>query len=293
MPNSFPAALAADPVFRLRLEARFLNAIGVAAVALAGMVFAKLSLAPGPCVIAGIGLAAAFYTVGKLLARTTGGFAATTNESVAYASYVVWLFAAFDAVSRFGAQGALPYLLCESAVVVALALTFRDKILHGFGVVASLVALGLFGTLWHAWTLTLVAPVVAACYTLSVLYGRTRGGVVTQKQAWWLERIYGTAGYATLMYGTYALGVAPWNTITLAVEALALIAFGFATDKVGHRFSGVVAIFLACAKLWILDLSGAGAGMRTGVGFVAFGVCSVTAGIFYLVEYVWKSKPRA
>lgn len=292
MPNPFSAALAADPIFRLRLEGRFQNAIGIAALALAGMVFAKLSLAPGPCVIAGIGLAAVFYTVGKLLARTTGGFAATTNASVGYAAYVVWLFSGFDAVSRFGMHDALPYLLCESAVVVALALTFRDRLLHGFGVLASVASLALFGSLWQEWTIALVAPVVASCYTLSVLYGHTARGVVTQRQAWWLERAFGLAGYTTLIYGTYALGVAPWNTITMAVEALALIVFGFATDKVGHRFSGVVAIFLACGKLWILDLSGAGAGLRTGVGFAAFGVCSITAGIFYLVEYVWKSKPK-
>jgi hypothetical protein len=293
MPNPFSAALAADPIFRLRLEGRFLNALGVAALALAGMVFAKLSLAPGPCVIAGIALASAFYCVGKLLARTTGGFAATTNESVAYAAYVVWLFAAYDAASGFGAHDALPYLLCESAVVVALALAFRDKVLHAFGVVASIASLALCGSLWQEWSISLVTPVVVACYTLSVVYGGTARGIVTKRQAWWLERAFGLAGYATLIYGTYSLGVTPWNTICLAVEALALIAFGFATDKVGHRFSGVVAIFLACGKLWILDLSGAGAGIRTGVGFAAFCVCSITAGIFYLVEYVWKSKPRA
>jgi hypothetical protein len=304
MTNPFAAALTADPLFRLRLEGRFLNAIGVAALAFAAMVFARLSLAPGPCVLAGIAVAAAFFVVGNLLTRTADKFAATTANSVGYAAYVVWGFAAFDAWTRLGAADALPYLLAESAVVVSLALAFRHRTLHFFGLAAAVGSLALFASQWHEWSYVMVAPVVAACYTLSILYGRmiTHGGLATRvsgkfavsaKEAWYLERSFGAAGYATLIGGTYLLGVAPINTATMAAEALALIVFGFATDKVGHRFSGVCAIFLACAKLWILDLSGAGAGVRTAVGFAVFGVCSITAGIFYLVEYVWKSKPRS
>jgi hypothetical protein len=305
MSNPFAAALTADPLFRLRLEGRLLNAIGVAALAFAAMVFARLSLPPGPCVIAAIAVAAAFFVVGNLLARTADKFAATTAQSVAYAAYVVWGFAAFDAWTRLGGPAALPYLLAESAVLVALALACRHRSLHLVGVACAAASLALFGSQWHDWSYVMVASVVAATYTLSILYGRinTHGGLaavrgsgkfaVSVKEAWYLERAFGVAGYATLIGGTYLLGVAPFNTITMAVEALALIIFGFATDKVGHRFSGVCAIFLACAKLWILDLSGAGAGVRTAVGFAVFGVCSITAGIFYLVEYVWKSKPRS
>jgi len=181
----------------------------------------------------------------------------------------------------------------------------KDGVLQRLGVLAALASLALFGSLYKEWGHLTPALVVLACYGFSLVYGkiRTLGGLknsefvplpattysISAFEAQWLELGAGAAGYFSLLAASYFLMSTPYNTVAWAVEALVLIGFGFATDKVGHRFSGVVAIFAACAKLWVLDLSGAGDGVRTAVGFAAFGVCSITAGIFYLVEYVWKS----
>jgi hypothetical protein len=206
---------------------------------------------------------------------------------------------------QLGVHDAFPYLITQTAVLLAAALLLKDGLLQRLGVLAALGSLALFGSQYKEWNYLTPAAVVIGCYTFSLIYGKIRsmGGLrnsdfvpmgassysISTFEAQWLERGAGAAGYFSLLAASYFLMSTPYNTVAWAIEALLLIGFGFATDKVGHRFSGVVAIFAACAKLWILDLSGASDGVRTAVGFAAFGVCSITAGIFYLVEYVWKS----
>ena len=288
MSNPFSAALSADPLPRLRLEGRTLNVMGVASVAIALMTVLSLQLAPGPCVAGGIIGAVAFFVVGRaLLARTSDNFAANTARSVGYAAYVIWAFCAYDALQRLGPSGSVPYLLAEAGVVLGLALAVRDRALEWIGVIASAAALALFGLHYQEWTIPLVAPVVAGCYAVNFVYGRR-----TTRGSFYLERASGVAGYATMFIGIYLLGTAPFNTVTMGAVSLGLIVYGFFTHRMWHRGSGVIGIFVACAKLWILDLSGASDGTRTMVGFLAFGVCAITAGIFYLVEYVWMTKPN-
>jgi hypothetical protein len=192
-------------------------------------------------------------------------------------------------------------------VVLAAALLLRDRLMHYGALAAGAVSLAFFGAHWHQWGYVDTACVVVACYAFSLTYARilTRGGLtnaassllpgkycVSALEARWLERAIAAAAYAALVWGTCVLANAPIDTTALAIEALLLIGFGFATDKRQHRLSGVAAIFLACGKLWIVDLSGAADGVRMAVGFLAFGVCAVTAGITYLVEYRWKSNPK-
>lgn len=203
-----------------------------------------------------------------------------------------------------GAQEALPFFLAQAGVMLVAALLLRDGVLQRLATVAGALALVLFGSTWQEWTWFPTVPVVIACYALSLTYSRIHknGGwlqsdfipfagkyTIGPKEARWLEFATCIPGYVTLIVATIMLLGMPANTITIGVEALLLIGFGFASDKRWHRFTGVVAIFIACGKLWIFDLSGAGDGVRTMVGFLAFGVCSCSAGIFYLVEYVWLS----
>lgn len=206
---------------------------------------------------------------------------------------------------QLGVYDAFPYLIGSSGILLAAALLLKDGVLQRLGVLAASASLALFGSRFKEWDYLTPAAVVLGCYGFSLIYGRirTQGGLknsefvplpatsygISAFEAQWLERGAGAAGYLSLLAASYFLLSPPYNTVSWAVEALLLIVFGFATDRVGHRFSGIVAIFAACAKLWVLDLSGASDGIRTAVGFAAFGVCSITAGIFYLVEYVWKS----
>lgn len=207
---------------------------------------------------------------------------------------------------RVGVIETVPFFLVEAGLLLGAALALRDRPLHLLGLVAGAGSVALFGSQWREWGYVMPLVVVAGCYALSITYGRfKRDGLaasdfmplrtnwmISPREARWLERAVGFVGYVTLIAATYLLLEAPFNTIAMAVEALVLIGFGFAVDKVGHRFSGVVTIFLACGKLWILDLSGAEAGVRTAVGFAVFGVCSITAGSFYLVEYVWLNRKK-
>lgn len=206
---------------------------------------------------------------------------------------------------QLGPHDAFPFVICQSVVLLAASLVLRDGVLQRLGVLAAVASLALFGARYKEWDYLTPAAVVLGCYSLSLIYGKVKsqGGLrnsefvplpvnsfsISPFEAGWLEKGAGAAGYFSLLASSFLLIASPYNTVSWAVEALLLIGFGFATDKVGHRRSGVVAIFAACAKLWVLDLSGAGDGVRTAVGFAAFGVCSITAGIFYLVEYVLKS----
>lgn len=210
-------------------------------------------------------------------------------------------------VVHLGPWEALPYWLVASGVILSLSLACRDRILQGIGLLLALWALVLFGARWQHWNENIWLPiiVVAGCYGFSVAWGyiKNKGGwatspftvfqgafTLTAKEAGILEFAAAVFGYAALIAGSYLLIDSPFNTVAWGVEAFALIAFGFLTGRRGHRFSGLVALFLASGKLSIFDLSGVGGGWRIVASLGAVGVCFVAAGIFYLVEYGRKSK---
>ncbi len=206
---------------------------------------------------------------------------------------------------HLGITEALQYWLVASGAVLALALGLRDRGLQAIGVVVACGALFIFGAQWQTWNNQLAITVIAGCYAFSLTYRhiKNKGGVamsplslfagtqmLSEKEAGILEVGASIFGYATLIAASYLLIESPINTIAWGIEAFVLIAFGFLTARRGHRFSGLVTLFLASGKLAIFDLSGVGGGWRIVISLGAVGVCFVAAGIFYLVEYGRKSR---
>jgi len=271
---------------RLLIEGRMLGLLGISSLTIAVLISLSQNLSSQASLSTSILLGSALFLTGSLSEKKVrkDSFLSSTSKNCTISAYLCWVSAATEAILQLGLPMAVPYLLGLSGLLMVLSLIARDSFLEKTAAAACASALALYGTQWQTWDYPTVTAVVVCCYSLSIICGKRGKGFI--------ERELGLFGYCTLLTGTYLLIRTPYNTATMAVEALALIVLGFATNKVGHRFSGVVAIFIACAKLWIIDLSGAGAGVRTAVGFAVFGVCSVTAGIFYLVEYVWKSKTK-
>jgi hypothetical protein len=224
-----------------------------------------------------------------------------------YALYMYGAVAVALAVPalQLGVVEVLPYFLAEAGLLVALSLALSDRVIQRVATLAGIAALGLFAARWQTWNIPLAASVAAGCYATSLLYGwvKKKGGwaksefvpvpgtqTLSAQEAGWLEIGAAVAGYFTLLGASFLLFPNPMNTIAWGVEAFSLIAFGFLTNKVGHRFSGLVTMAIASAKLTIFDLSGAGTLLRTIVSFGAVGVCCVAASIFYLVEYGRKHK---
>ena len=200
---------------------------------------------------------------------------------------------------QLGAVDGLTYFLAESALLVGLALAMRDRLLHKVGIVVGALSLAVFASQFQHWSIPLVASVVTVSYGISLWYGHytgkdglaqsefalVPGPTMSAGEARYLEYGTGIAGYLSLLSGSYLLFSNPVNTMLWGVEAFSLIAFGFLSKKVGHRFSGLIAMGIASAKLTIFDLSGAGTLTRTLISFGAVGVCCVAASIFYLREY--------
>ncbi|MBX9686508.1 MAG: hypothetical protein K2X27_07385 [Candidatus Obscuribacterales bacterium] len=195
---------------------------------------------------------------------------------------------------------AMPFFLAQAGVLLVLSLALRDRILLRVGCLAAAGGLALYAARFEHWDWSLVLPVVLGCYGMSLLFGRIKkkGGLpqsefvplkaeltLSAGEAGNLEIGAGVLGYLSMMTGSYLLFASPFNTISWGVEALGLIAFGFFVRKLGHRFSGLLAMAVASAKLTIFDLSGAGTATRTLVSFGAVGICCLAASIFYLVEY--------
>lgn len=203
-------------------------------------------------------------------------------------------------VVHFTMWEGLPYWLVASGAILALALVMHDRVMQAIGAFVAVGALVIFGIHWQEWNNALAIMVVGGCYGFSVAYGliKKRGGwesspfsllpgssMLSGKEAGLLEIAAAVFGYATLIAGSFLLVESPFNTVAWGIEAFVLIAFGFLTRRRGHRFSGLVALFLASGKLAIFDLSGIGGGWRIVASLGAVGVCFVAAGIFYLVEY--------
>lgn len=206
---------------------------------------------------------------------------------------------------HLGITQALLWWLTASGTILAMALGLRDRGLQVMGVIVALGALLLFGANWQHWDNALAIAVIAGCYVFSLTYRyiKNRGGVeasplslfagtqmLSGKEAGILEVGSSIFGYTTLISASFLLIESPINSIAWGIEAFVLIAFGFLTSRRGHRFSGLVTLFLASGKLAIFDLSGIDGGWRIVISLGAVGVCFVAAGIFYLVEYGRKSR---
>lgn len=221
-----------------------------------------------------------------------------------YASYLYGsvALAALVPLLKLGAVHALPYFMGEAALVLVLALLIlKDRALHLSGIILGGAALLILVSDYKNWNLVELGTVVAGYYAISLLYGRYNnatkeglpqsefavlpGPTVSATEARYLEVATAVAGFALLIAGSYMEFSNPFNTIAWGAEAFILIAYGFLTNKVGHRFTGLIAMAVASAKLTIFDLSGAATLTRTLVSFGAVGVCCVAASIFYLVEY--------
>lgn len=191
------------------------------------------------------------------------------------AGYCGYLYAAVAvtlAVPYFqlGLWDAMPFWMIESLVLCGLGLLLRDRFVHFAGTIAGVLALVLFAAQWHTWTWALVAPVVACAYALSIAYSRIslKGGwkqteflpfggeVVSVEAAQNLEYLWSWAGCVTLLAASFLLANKESTVIYWSLEALVLVALGFAASKIGYRLQGLLAFALAAAKLVVLDMSG-------------------------------------
>lgn len=217
--------------------------------------------------------------------------------------YSVYLYASTGVallvpVLQLGIWEAMPYWLLQSMVIFGLALRLEDRGLQRIGFLTGAVSLVLFGAHWQEWTGWLTIVVTVFCYAASVMYGwvheHKKDGwpkskyclipgafTLSNREAYYMERLTALAGYATLIAGAILLLGHPYNTICWGVSGLVLIGFGFLTNRVWHRVGGLVALTLASGKLTIIDLSGASGLAQTLVGFLSIGGCCVIAGIMY------------
>lgn len=278
--------------------------MGIWAVSAVLLLMNKMELSPLVCMalpLSGLVMALAYRCLESSWARwqKLTGYAVYLYGSVAVALLVPFL--------QLGAWQGLPYFLAESGLLLGLSLSLRDRLLQKVSTGAAAASLAVFALHYQEWTMPLLATVSGACYIVSLIYGHIRnlGGMeqseftllpgqklLSVQEARYLELASGVAGYLALMSGSFLLLPNPFNTMAWGAEAFMLIAFGFLTSKVGHRFSGLVAMGVASAKLTIFDLSGSGTLLRTLVSFGAVGVCCVAASIFYLVEYGRKHKSQ-
>lgn len=173
---------------------------------------------------------------------------------------------------QFGFVDSMYYWLFEAMLLCGLGMALRDRILHLSGCIAALVGICLFGMHYNTWTWSVVVPMVAASYALSVGYGYIvkRGGwaqadflsVFSSRQAvdvitaQRLEIFWSAVGFITLVAAPLQLIGMQGATTWWAVQSLILIILGFAVKKTSYRTQGILAIMAAAGKLVVWDLSG-------------------------------------
>lgn len=229
---------------------------------------------------------------------------------------------------HLGTVGALPYWLIEVGVMLAMGLYLRDRALEAIACIASVAVLSVYGLHWHHWNAELTTIVVVGCYSMCVAFGiiKKRGGLLQGSFAVWpngytlssrearlLELAAALLGYVSVMTGTYLLlgdsldptgvfggtwlaAAISWlqiyihyNTIAWCVCAMTLAAYGLYTNKLEHRFCGVLALILAVAKLCVLDLSTSGASglARASISTIAVAICCIAMGSLYMGTTSW------
>lgn len=248
------------------------------------------------------------------------GYSLYLYGSAAATAAILWL--------HMGTVAALPYWLVEAGVMLGMGLYLRDRALEAVACLLSAAALAVYGLYWHNWGAQLTTMVVVGCYSMCAVYGiiNKRGGLLQDKFAVWpnshtlsarearlLELAAALLGYVSVMSGTYLLmgdamdttsllgatRLAAWiswlqtyihyNTIAWCICAIALAAYGLYTNRLEHRFCGVLALTLAVAKLCILDLSTSGASglARASISTLAVAVCCLAMGSLYLGTTKW------
>lgn len=206
-------------------------------------------------------------------------------------------------VVHLGAHNMLHYWLVYTAVLGGLALLVRDRNLQWLTCLSAVGVGSIWAPQWQHWRAFEVIPVVVGCYGSSLLYAyiRKRGGwdsadfvplsgpqMLTAKEAGRLETGAGMAGFAVLMTGSYVLFLNPTNTAVWGVTMFALTFYGLLIDNRWHRFSGLIAMGMASAKLTIFDLSGEVALIRILVSLAVVGFCC----LFTSALYYWEVRRR-
>jgi hypothetical protein len=263
-----------------------------------------------PAILVGIALAYRFYGAGLSNNLRLFGYGAYL--------YVTVVACGLMAVIHLGLAGALPVLVFEFAVVIALLFWLRDFGLFVLGTfIVGPAALFLFGWSFHAQSLTwfsLIEMVVAA-YSASFLYhfirekymvpkdvsgygyyGRdtkrvpvfpvhkfladVQNYIVVDEHAVILEWVYGVVGFLALVAGSWQLLSGASITIAWAVAAVLLTVLGVVSGKLPHRASAWIAAALCAIKAMSLDLI-MNAGADRALSFGAAGICFlVVVGVY-------------
>jgi len=248
------------------------------------------------------------------------GYSLYLYGSAAATAAILWL--------HLGTAASLPYWLVEAGVMLAMGLYLRDRALETVACLVSAAALAVYGLYWQNWGAQLTTLVVVGCYSMCAVFGiiNKRGGLLQGKfavwpgaytlsavEARWLELTAALLGYVSVMSGTYLLmgdtmdtstvfgvnrlsaGISwlqtyiHYNTIAWCFCAMVLAAYGLYTNRLEHRFCGVLALILAVAKLCILDLSTSGASglARASISTIAVALCCLAMGSLYLGTTRW------
>lgn len=232
------------------------------------------------------------------------------HKVVGYCAYVYAAVAVALAVPYFqcGLWDAMPYWMVEAVLISGLGLALRDRVVHLAGCVAGAAGIALFALQFHTWTWTLVAPVVALSYSLSVAYSRISrkggwkqteflpfgGDVVSLDGARKLETAWSWVGFLSLLAASFLLVNVESTVIWWAVEALTLIALGFVAMRLGFRVQGLVAFALACVKLVVWDMSGGNLSWNAETAFTLYRALQfgVVGGTTLLASFLYFREER-
>ncbi|MBL8082400.1 MAG: hypothetical protein JNN26_07285 [Candidatus Obscuribacter sp.] len=165
---------------------------------------------------------------------------------------------------------ATPYWMLVALLITGAGLALRDKSLHRFGSIASMLSLFLFANQSEAWTWSLVGPVIICAYALSVAYSfiarkdgwrqtdflpvRFAEYTVTREQADHMQKFWSWAGTIILLLATYRLNSTSEAVVWWSVEALVLTAIGVFVHSAHYRYQSYLAFTFATVKLWWVEV---------------------------------------
>lgn len=223
-----------------------------------------------PAFLAVCGSALAMGSAYRFLKSSLGDSAKITGYCLyMYAAIAVALVTPF---LQFGFTNSMYYWLFEAMLLCGLGLVLRDRLIHLSGCLAAAVGVWLFAMHYATWSWSVVVPMVAASYALSVGYAYIvrKGGwaqaeflarvtdsqtidVVTARR---LETFWSCVGFITLVFAPLQLIGHQAAINWWAVQSLVLIALGFAVLKLSYRVQGLLVLAFASVKLVGWDLSG-------------------------------------
>lgn len=194
---------------------------------------------------------------------------------------------------------ALPWIVALWASIFLMGVGFRDVAMYRLFYPYSVMTLGFFAVAPSMWTFGLVGILALALFGLSRLYERINelGGwmqdeeylkawpnqvyrngwsynyeVVNVDEAKGLSVIAGILAHVVVLAGVGVLMPGHLMAIGWSLAAVALTAYGLASDRIGHWAGALVPLVFALGRLLIHDLGHLSTN-HFNIGFAVTGVC--------------------